>query len=62
MCSKPGCEKPVRAMGFCVGHYSAATIERRKEQGYVPTDRRKTFTEDELEDYWLWVKKELKLV
>jgi hypothetical protein len=49
-------------MGFCVGHYSAATIQRRKEAGYVPADRRKVFTPDELEDYWLWVKKELNLV
>lgn len=49
-------------MGFCVGHYSAATMERRKQNGYVAPDRRKTFTEDELEDYWLWVKRELKLV
>jgi hypothetical protein len=49
-------------MGFCVSHYSAATIERRKENGYVPADRRKVFTPDELDDYWLWVKKELNLV
>jgi hypothetical protein len=49
-------------MGFCIGHYSSATLERRKEAGYVAPDRRKTFTTDELEDYWLWVKKELNIV
>jgi hypothetical protein len=62
MCSKPGCEKPVRARGFCINHYSSATLELRKENGFVPSDRRKVFTPDELEDYWLWVKKELNLV
>lgn len=62
MCSKPGCDKPVRARGYCINHYGAATLEARKEAGFVPTDRRKTFTEDELEDYWQFVKKELNLV
>ena len=62
MCNKPGCDKPVRARGFCINHYGAATLEARKEAGFVPTDRRKAFTEDELEDYWQFVKKELNLV
>jgi hypothetical protein len=62
MCSKPGCDKQVRAKGFCINHYSAATLEARKEAGYVPTDRRKIITEQELEDFWQFVKKEIGLV
>lgn len=62
MCNKPGCEKPIRAMGYCNGHYSAATLERRKAEGYQHTDLRKSFTQDELEDFWQFVKKELNLV
>jgi hypothetical protein len=49
-------------MGFCNSHYSAATLERRKAEGFVPTDRRKSFTQEELEDFWQFVKKERNLV
>lgn len=64
MCSKPGCDKPVRARGFCINHYSHATMELRKANGYVPPLdlRRVSFTPEEMEDYWQWVKKELNLV
>jgi len=39
-------------------------MELRKANGYVPPLdlRRVSFTPEEMEDYWQWVKKELNLV
>lgn len=63
MCNREGCDKPIRAKGYCNSHYANATLAARKAAGYIPVDlRRKTFTEDEMNDYWNWVKKELRLV
>ena len=62
MCSKPDCGKPLKAMGLCSAHYTADNLRRKNEGDSLRPDRRKTYTHDELEDYWLWVKKELGLV
>ena len=65
MCSKPGCDKPVRARGFCINHYGAATLEARKASGYVPVDLRRStsnWSEADYEDFWQFVKKEVGLV
>jgi hypothetical protein len=66
MCSREGCEKPSRALGYCVGHYSKFKSDRMKEQGKKPIDyralNRLEWTEEELEGLWQFVKKELKIV
>ena len=66
MCSREGCEKPSRALGLCVGHYSQFRHDRNLAQGkprinYRALDRLE-WTEEELEGLWQFVKKELKIV
>jgi len=63
MCRKPGCEKPIRARGYCINHYSAFREREKIAEGNRRIDlRREQFTKEELEDFWQFVKKELNLV
>lgn len=63
MCSRPGCDKPLRARGYCNSHYSAFRIAERKNTDNPRVDlRRLGWDETDLEAYWLWVKKELEIV
>jgi hypothetical protein len=63
MCSKPGCDRPVRARGYCSSHYSNFREKELATTGNQRVDlRRLGWDESEYESYWLWVKKELNLV
>jgi hypothetical protein len=66
MCNREGCEKPVRAMGYCQGHYSKFKHDRNKAMGKprinYRAERTIEWTEEELENFWQFVKKELKIV
>lgn len=63
MCVKEGCNNPVRARGYCINHYSAFRAREAKAEGKQHLDlRRVSFTQEEMEDYWQFVKKELNLV
>jgi hypothetical protein len=66
MCLREGCEKPVKAKGFCVGHYSKYKLDRNKALGKPRIDHRALdrleWTEEDLEGLWEFVKKELKIV
>lgn len=66
MCNREGCQKPVRAMGYCVSHYSKYKHDRNAALGKPRVDyraeRKMDWTEEELEGLWQFVKKELKIV
>jgi hypothetical protein len=66
MCLREGCEKPVRAMGYCNGHYSKFKQDRNAARGIKRINYRATskleWTPEELEGLWEFVKKELKIV
>jgi hypothetical protein len=66
MCAREGCEKPVKAKGFCVGHYSKYKLDRNKALGKPRIDYRALdrleWTEEDLEGLWEFVKKELNIV
>jgi predicted oxidoreductase (fatty acid repression mutant protein) len=66
MCNREGCQKPVRAMGYCVSHYSKYKHDRNAALGKprinYRAERTVVWTKDELENFWQFVKKELKIV
>jgi predicted oxidoreductase (fatty acid repression mutant protein) len=66
MCNREGCQKPVRAMGYCVSHYSKYKHDRNATLGKprinYRAERTVVWTKDELENFWQFVKKELKIV
>jgi hypothetical protein len=66
VCNREGCEKPVRAMGYCVSHYSKYKHDRNLAMGKprinYRAERTIVWTAEEYQDYWQWVKKELKIV
>lgn len=63
MCKREGCEKPVRAKGYCINHYSTWYQAEKKAAGYETTrSLQGNWTKADYEDYWNWVVKELKIV
>lgn len=63
MCQREGCDKPVRAKGWCINHYSTWHNQQKREQGEGYIDARRIgWTPEMYDDYWTWVKKELKIV
>ena len=66
MCNREGCQKPVRAMGFCVSHYSKYKHDCNAALGKprinYRAERTVVWTKEELENFWQFVKKELKIV
>jgi hypothetical protein len=66
MCNREGCQKPVRAMGYCVSHYSKYKHDRNAALGKprvnYRAERTVVWTKEELENFWQFVKKELKIV
>ena len=66
MCIREGCEKKVKAKGYCVGHYSAFRDAQYRAAGKQKIDYRAIdrleWTQEDLEGLWEFVKKELKIV
>lgn len=57
-CSTVGCENRNNARGMCKSHYGQWL---RFNNGTASSTSPREYTPIDVEDYWLWVKKELKL-
>lgn len=57
ICSLDECDRRIHARGKCYKHYVAMMREGRAD-----TFRGISWTEDDYQDYWLWVKMELQIV
>lgn len=66
MCLREGCEKPLKAHGYCKSHYHKFRYDRARAEGKPIIDYRAhnklDWTKEELDGLWEFVKKELKIV
>lgn len=60
-CIVVDCEFLNNARGMCKTHYGAWLRENKGSVSEVPRMVVSEMTDDEKEQYWLWVKKELRL-
>lgn len=61
-CVRDNCNRPVRAKGYCINHYSTWYQQEKRAAGIKDSRFSDSdWTAETYEDYWQFVKRELKI-